>query len=305
MFSRYLIPLVAVLAVKLVCAPAVAQDLPPQLREIEYKYQQGFLETLPGTIGVPAPNGCTARPQLTGRYIYLVKNQLIYWGTEDDCVRVVINHQANNPYRGASYLGVQVIGFYERPRSETLVLRRDGIFVRNNTESIVFNDKTYYPDQITQEEFDRFHSARDGADADRALAEFEGKTKTGVMWHATPKGGTHNSWDDRRRFRMSNSYEGQLNLRHRVLENRLIAFTPYQVGADGRRSEDAPRFVDIHRSGAKAIAVRIFSPYSYDYGGEFALIFSTKKTVVANLMKLPALSGAPLKSLFAALPRRR
>ena len=113
----------------------------------ESTYGNDFLNQPATQTGLVVKNGCGGG-KLTGRRSYLVKSYGIYWGLSEECVRVVVNHRATDPSptQTPTYLGVQVIGFYDSPQSTSIVLRRNGTFVRNGKNLPQYDDKAFASD---------------------------------------------------------------------------------------------------------------------------------------------------------------
>lgn len=255
------------------------------------EFGRRFLDLPAGAIGLVSTNGCAAEPSLAGSRVYLMENP-IYWGVTDTCIRIVLNHRGPAAMNLPSYVGVQIVGFYADEQDSTVVLKREGTFIRSGRILRLMEDQLLTKGEMRIEDFDRIHGAPYAGpeDSARALSNFD--ARSGVEWHGTPEGGSHDSWDERQRF-VSPKFQ-QINLKERVLENRLYRFIPY--GVDSRPSTGPFKF-DVRRKGALAIAIKVFSPVSSDYGGQFAIIFSRNRDQVAKLLNTQ-LAGRGFFGLF-------
>lgn len=231
---------------------------------------RGFLQQPATQAGLVVRNGCSTGSVARGR-TYLVKSGNIYWGLSMECVRVIINHRATDASSIPTYLGVQVIGFYDTPQNTSITLRRTGTFVRDGKALPQYDDKTLSSDILSQDTWDELHSTGTLQSVDNITGP----------WHGTPKDGIHNSWDDRYWFRTGRAYDAQLSIKYKTLDNRLIRFTPYP--ADGS-PQDGPVGFNINRRGAHAVVVRLFSPSNADYGQSFALVYESDPAKVATLV---------------------
>jgi hypothetical protein len=231
---------------------------------------KGFLQQPATQAGLVVKNACTSGSVVRGR-TYLVKSSRIYWGLNTECVRVIINHRAIDASAIPSYLGVQVIGFYDKPQTNSITLRRTGTFARDGKDLPQYADKTFSSDVLGQDAWDELHSTGTLQSADEVTGR----------WHGTPKDGISNSWDDRYWFRTGRAYDAQLSMKYKALDNRLIRFTPYP--ADGS-PQDGPVGFNINRRGAHAVVVRLFSPSNADYGQSFALVYESDPAKVATLV---------------------
>jgi len=263
-----------VLIAALACSPSTsnAQSSTINLFDEQSTYGNDFL-TQPATqVGVVVKNGCSAK-KLTGRRSYVVKSYAIYWGLSEECVRVIVNHRATDasPTQTPTYLGVQVIGFYDNPQPTSIVLRRSGTFVRDGKVLPQYDDKTLLSDQLDLDTWDALHTTGTLQDVDEKVG----------LWHGTPQDGIHNSWDDRRWFRTGRAYDAQMQLKYKSLDNRLIRFTPYPMDDSPK---DGPVGFNVYRRGVRALVVRVFSPSNADYDRSFALIYESDPTKVARLV---------------------
>jgi len=186
-------------------------------------------------------------------------------------VRVIINHRAIDASPIPTYLGIQVIGFYDTPQTTSIILRRTGTFMRDGKALPQYDDKTFSSDVLGQDAWDELHTTGTLQSVD----DIAGR------WHGTPKDGIHNSWDDRYWFRTGRAYDAQLSMRNKTLDNRLIRFTPYP--ADGS-PQDGPVGFNVNRRGAHAVVIRLFSPSNADYGQSFALVYESDPAKVATLV---------------------
>lgn len=236
----------------------------------EASYGDKFLEQPAAQVGLIVKNGCIDNPGLAGRTSYLVRTGAIYWNVNAECIRLVINHRAAGPNPEPTYLGVQVIGFYDDPPSESVVLRRIGTFVRDGKTLPSYDDRLFSNDQLDHDAWDTLHT----------IGTLEAVDQKVGMWHGTPLGGNRSSWEDRTWFRRGRGYDAQITLQHRKLDNRLIRFTPYS----DRRPKDGPLGFNINRRGARAVVVRVFSPSNADYDQSFALVYESDPKVVATLV---------------------
>jgi hypothetical protein len=186
---------------------------------------------------------------------------------------VVVNHRAtdSSPTPIPTYLGVQVIGFFDNSQSTSIILRRMGTFVRDGKVLSQYYDKGFASDELNQAAWDTLHSN----DNLQAVDE-----KVGT-WHGTPQGGIHNSWDDRRWFRSGRAYDAQLQLKFKALDNRLIRFTPYPIAGS---PQTGPLGFNINRRGARVVVVRVFSPSNADYDRSFALVYESNPARVSQLV---------------------
>src|SRR5207244_13337124 len=110
----------------------------------------------------------------------------------------------------------------------------------------------------------------------------------GVKWHGVPEGGTDDTWEARFRFRSDNPYQSQFNLTQRILENRIVHMVPYP---SDKTPPEGPKAIDVRQRVAQAIAVKIFSPVSSDYGGHFALVYGNRAQVAAIVRSRMAAGG--------------
>ena len=111
---------------------------------------KGFLQQPATQAGLVVKNACTSGSVVRGR-TYLVKSSIIYWGLNTECVRVIINHRAIDASAIPSYLGVQVIGFYDKPQTNSITLRRTGTFARDGKDLPQYADKTFSSDVLGQD----------------------------------------------------------------------------------------------------------------------------------------------------------
>jgi hypothetical protein len=251
---------------------ASAQSGAINLFEEQSTYGNDFLNQPATQAGVVVKNGCGGA-KLTGRRSYLVRNTAIYWGLSEECIRVIVNHRATDPSptQTPTYLGVQVIGFYDNPQTTSIILRRNGTFVRDGKILPPYDDKIFAADELSHDTWDALHTTGTMQAVDE---------KTGT-WHGTPQGGIHNSWDDRRWFRTGRAYDAQLQVTQKALDNRLIRFTPYQMTESPK---DGPVGFNVNRRGARAVVVRVFSPSNADYDRSFAVIYESDPAKVARLV---------------------
>ncbi|EHR04245.1 hypothetical protein [Bradyrhizobium sp. WSM471] len=234
-------------------------------------YGSEFLRQPAAQSGLIVKSGC-GTTSLTGRRSYLVKSGAIYWGLADECVRVIVNHRATDTDTAVpTYLGVQVIGFYDDPQSSSIVLRRKGAFVRDGKILPPYDDKSLSSDELDHDTWDSLHT-------DGTLQNVDDKVG---KWHGTPQGGIHDSWDDRRWFRTSRAYDPQLQVKYKTLDNRLIRFTPYPANGS---PQDGPLSFNVNRRGARVVVVRVFSPSNADYENNFALVYESDPDRVAQLV---------------------
>jgi hypothetical protein len=244
-------------------------------------YAESFYEQRAGTVGILS-GVCGTRNSLTGRRPYLVKNGQIYWGLKADCVRVIVNHQstaAGDP--SPTYLGVQIIGYYDTPQATAVILRRVGKFKRAGSTLPEFPDQELPPERLSQEQFNTWHQAPDGPAADKALADFDDRVR--IAWHGTPENGSQDSWNQRFWFSKNTAYDARIAPRYKVLENRLIRFTPYPTNG---RPKDGPLNFDVNRKGAAVAVIRVFSPSNSDLDGNFALVYTTNAEMVAKIVNV-------------------
>jgi hypothetical protein len=246
-----------------------AQSSATNLFDEQTTYGNDFLKQPSTQAGVIIKNGCSGE-NLTGRRSYLVRSGAIYWGLNAECIRVIVNHRATDASPIPTYLGVQIVGFYDDVQSSSITLRRNGTFVRDGKVLPQYDDKTLLPEQLNQDTWDNLQSG--------TLQSVDEKVGT---WHGTPQGGIHNSWDERYRFRTGRGYDARLQLKYKALDNRLIRFTPY--AADGSPKEGPVGF-NVNRRGSSAVVVRIFSPSNADYDRNFALIYESDPAKVAKLV---------------------
>jgi hypothetical protein len=188
-----------------------------------------------------------------------------------ECIRVVVNHRASEDTSKPTYLGVQVIGFYDERPSTSIILRRNGVFTRDGKALPAYDDRLFSTDQIDHDSWDSLHG-------NGTLAAVDDKVGT---WHGTPQDGVRSSWDDRYWFRRGRAYDSQISLQNRALDNRLIRFTPYSPDGSPR---GALVGFNVNRRGARAVVVRIFSPSNADYDRSFALIYESDPKIVASLV---------------------
>ena len=158
-------------------------------------------------VGLVVRNGCTIDRNLAGRVSYLVKTGVIYWGLDAECIRVVVNHRASEDTSKPTYLGVQVIGFYDERPSTSIILRRNGVFTRDGKALPAYDDRLFSTDQIDHDSWDSLHG-------NGTLAAVDDKVGT---WHGTPQDGVRSSWDDRYWFRRGRAYDSQISLQNRAL----------------------------------------------------------------------------------------
>jgi hypothetical protein len=252
-----------------------------KLSSEESTYGDHFFEQPAAQIGLVTRNACTIERSLAGRVSYLVKTGVIYWGLSAECIRVVVNHRATEDLSKPTYLGIQVIGFYDDRPPTSIILRRKGVFVRDGKVLPPYDDRLLSVDELDQDSWDSLHTSG-------TLAEVDEKVGT---WHGTPQDGNHSSWDDRYWFRRGRAYDSQISLQNRTIDNRLIRFTPYS--ADGSPKEGPVGF-NINRRGARAVVVRVFSPSNADYDRSFALIYESDPKIVASLVNRQVVeSGFP------------
>jgi hypothetical protein len=261
-------------------APAQDSSVMPLTSEEHVSGPLFLSKTQPGTIGVVSPQGCTAGSSLSGKNVHLIHEQM-YWHFPDQCVRIVLNHRGLAASNMPTFVGVRVVGFFKEAQENTVVLRRAGRFTRSDgTKLPEMRDKEITGNQMTLNRFDEIHEPT-AFDSQQYLKSFI--AESGVEWHGIPEGGSDNTWDYRGRFRSSTTFDTQLNLRYKVLDNRLMKIVPFPV--NGKPPEGGPFPIDIRRSGtADAIVVRVFSPAGADFGGQFALIYSTDKNYVSSLV---------------------
>jgi hypothetical protein len=250
---------------------ARAQSGAVKLTSEESTYAEHFLEQPSAQVGLIVRNGCSGSQGLSGRTSYLVRTGVIYWSVNAECVRLVINHRATEAHPNPTYLGVQVIGFYDDPPSASIILRRSGTFVRDAKQLQDYDDRIFSSDQLNHDSWDSLHT-------NGTLDAVDQKVGT---WHGTPLGGNRSSWEDRSWFRRGRSYDAQITLQNRTLDNRLIRFTPY--AADGWPKE-GPLGFNINRRGARVVVVRVFSPSNADYDRSFALVYESDPKIVATVV---------------------
>jgi hypothetical protein len=259
---------------------ACAQGSAIYISQEEQTYADGFYGHPAGTVGLVTVRACSKHNSLTGHYVYLVKSGQIYWGTAADCVRVVVNHQnTSSDQPKPTYLGVQIIGLYDAPQPTSVILRRVGKFTDGQKPLPDFDDVELAPGQLSQDDFNRIHTTPNGPSADAALQELD--RIVGARWHGTPDGGDQNSWDRRYWFGSSTAYDTRLSLRSKVLENRLIRFTPYPANG---RPQNGPLSFDVNRKGAGAAVIRVFSPSNSDLDQNFALVYTTTADATAQVV---------------------
>lgn len=240
----------------------------------------GFLQQPSGTIGVTK---CGTPALLTATRTYLLKDYNAYWGFVSECLRVVINHRSNrspsDPPEIPSYLGVQIIAFYDQTPDNAVVLKRVGNFSPNGAPPYAsFADRSFVSQELSQQEFNDYHNTAQGEAADKALKEFHGRVG---VWHGIPQGGIHNSWDERYRFRDTRTYDTRLAPQFKTLENRLVKFTPYLTqGAPN----DGPLTFNFNRRGAKAVAVKVFSPANADIEHSFLILYTNDQRTVSQVL---------------------
>jgi hypothetical protein len=251
--------------------PAQAQSGAIKLGSEEATYGDHFFEQPATQVGLVVKNACTIGQSLAGRYAYLVKTGVIYWGLGAECIRIVVNHRATEETPKPTYLGVQVIGFYDDRPATSVILRRKGIFTRDGKVLPVYDDRLFSTDELDHDSWDSLH-------ANGTLAAVDEKVG---MWHGTPQDGNRSSWDDRSWFRRGRAYDSQILLQNRALDNRLIRFTPYPQGLSPK---EGPVGFNINRRGARAVVVRIFSPSNADYDRSFALIYESDPKIVASIV---------------------
>jgi hypothetical protein len=257
--------------VSVVVHPAQAQSGAIKIWSEEATYGNHFFEQPATQIGVVVKNGCTIQQNLAGRYAYLVKTGVIYWGLGAECIRVVVNHRATDDEQRPTYLGVQVIGFYDDRPAISVILRRKGVFTRDGKALPDYDDRMFPADELDHDSWDSLHTNGTLTAVDEKIG----------MWHGTPQDGDRSSWEDRSWFRRGRAYDSQMSLQNRTLDNRLIRFTPYNQ--DGS-PKDGPVGFNINRRGARAVVVRIFSPSNADYDRSFALIYESDPKIVASLV---------------------
>ena len=250
---------------------AQAQIGAVKLASEESTYGDHFLEQPAAQAGLIVRNGCVNSQSLAGRTSYLVRTGVIYWNVNTECVRLVVNHRATEAHPNPTYLGVQVIGFYDDPPPSSVILRRTGTFVRDGKPLPDYDDRAFSSDQLDQDSWDALHT-------NGSLDAVDQKVGT---WHGTPLGGNRSSWEDRYWFRRDRAYDAQIKLKNRTLDNRLIRFTPYP---SDRRPKKGPVGFNINRRGARVVVVRIFSPSNADYDQSFALVYETDPKIVATLV---------------------
>jgi hypothetical protein len=269
---RFIFGIILVLVTACNPVPTHAQSGAINLFDEASTYGNDFLNQPATQAGVVVKNGCSAG-KLTGRRSYIIKSYVIYWGLSEECVRVVVNHRATDPSPtpASTYLGVQVIGFYDVPQSTSIILRRKGTFVRDGKVLPPYDDKALSSDELDHDTWDTLNSSG-------TLQAVDEKVGT---WHGTPQGGTHNSWDDRRWFRTGRTYDAQLQVKSKALDNRLIRFTPYPMTES---PQDGPLGFNVNRRGARAVVVRVFSPSNADYDRSFALIYESDPAKVSQLV---------------------
>lgn len=263
-----------VLVMGATCAGTVsrAQDGATKLQDEAYAFGFGFLGQPAGRVGVIIDEACD-ETDLTGRRAYLVQDAQIYWGLKPNCVRVIVNHRSTSEKVDYSYLGVQVVGFFSDPPPTSILLRRSGPFLRDQKALPDWDDKNLSSDELG-------HDMWDSLNGSGQLSELD--TKLSGKWYGIPKDGHSDAWDDRYKFRSKSVSTTMLTLTHKTLDNRLIRFSPYP--AKGKPS-DGPIGFYLGRRGARAVAVRVFSPVSGDFDHNFVLVFETNPTVVGQLVK--------------------
>src|SRR5438477_12294109 len=103
---RYVGLIVSISLALIIPTNGKAQDLSAAIHYTSCPMQYGgrdFLtKTPPGTIGLVGSNGCNAPQLLTGTHVYLLQTQ-IYWGVNNPCVRIVVNHRGFGLSNQASY----------------------------------------------------------------------------------------------------------------------------------------------------------------------------------------------------------
>jgi hypothetical protein len=261
-------------------APAQDSSVMPLTSEVPVSGPLFLSRTQPGAMGVVAPQGCSAKPSLNGKTVHLVREQ-VYWHFPDQCIRIVLNHRGLAARNTPTFVGVRVVGYFKAAQENTVILRRAGRFNRSDgTKLPEMRDTELTGNQMTLNRFDEIHGSTT-FDNQQYLQSFI--VESGVEWHGVPDGGSDNTWDHRARFRSTTTFDTQLNLQYKVLDNRLIRIEPFPV--DGTPPEGGPFSIDIRRRGnAEAIAVRVFSPAGADFGGQFALIYSTDKNYASSLL---------------------
>lgn len=286
MMLRHLIALLVITAAVISPKKAAAQTGSIMLTDEQSAYGASFLQQPAGQAGVILSNGCGST-SLTGRRAYLVRESVVYWGVRSDCIRVIVNHRSTvaDEQIVPTYLGVQVVGFYVDPPRTSIVLRRAGAFVRNGKTLPPWDDQQFSPAELDGETWDNLS----GGTSVEAL-----DAKVG-LWHGTPAGGRHDSWDDRYKFQTSHNYDARLNVKYKSLDNRLIRFTPYSSNGS---PNDGPVGFDVHQRGARAVAIRVFSPVNADYDRSFVIVYETDPKAVAQLVNAQVVQAGFLFDLL-------
>jgi hypothetical protein len=267
------------LAATLFSEGAHAQTQAIEIAREAQSWGTDFLSQPPGTVGLIARNGCeksTLEPlepvQLRGKRIYLVKNGAVYFGLTADCLLIIVNHRTvdESVESSPSYLGIQVIGFYENNQDRSMIMRRKGAFTRDGVSLTPLPGKPVYSEQLSIDRFNELHKSPNGAVADKALSELD--EKIGTRWHGVPADGTDNSWSDRHWFHENEVYDNQIQLKYKVLDNRLIRFKPYSLS---KGPKEGPLPFTFGKNGARASVVRVFSPSNPDIDRSFTIIHET------------------------------
>jgi hypothetical protein len=252
--------------------PAVgaAQDMSNLSDEAEVRFGSFRTRTTFGQMGVSFAKQC--RPEPTSQ-IYLVQRK-IYATDPAACVTILVN---NSRPSGAdatpTWLNIQVTRYYESYDNVALTVARSGSFSRAGRTLDELPREGVTVPRAQLEEFDSVHAASTPEQA-VGLAD----TLLGLLWHGFPAGNdAANTWTNREQLQSSKTYQTQIKLTSRALNTRLIRYTP------GDTSQPLT-IGEINRNGARVMVVKVFSPYSVDVGGTFALVFETDPSKIETLV---------------------
>lgn len=248
-----------------------------------------FLQTSPGTVGITLSKSC--RPDIDGLRVYLPRDGGVYWGAGDVCVRIVVNHKSVDIDKPPpSYLLFQIVGYYDVQPETNLVLQRTGAFTRGSQLLPPREDRSFHSKRFSLFDFDSTHVSPTGKPTPTVEHSDE---LLGFRWHGAPADGKHNSWDERWRFTSETQADATLNLKLKALDNRLHRFTAYS----GEPS-DGPVGTNVKFKAARAMSIKVFSPYSSEYSSSFTIISSDRIADIRRITTLQMAEDCPAAGLL-------